>query len=161
MATLISATKIRNAIIDALSGRTNSASLSVFNGYGYLGLSTTVPDYDASGDITGITEPAAAQGYERKLIGHSTETSTLLMSAAAKGAATNSEEIHFNQAKESTDGGTGWGNVKYFAIYTTKTGGTPILAGSLTTAVDVSAGYVFVIKTGELKITMNSTAVSG
>ena len=155
MATLISATSLRNELINRITGRT-TGNISALNGSAYLALSSTEPSYNSSGDITGITEPSTAQGYKRKLIGHSTESSTLLMNVASNGSATNSAEIHFDQAKEEADGGTGWGDpIKYFAIYTAATGGTPILAGELSTEISVSAGYVVIIKAGELKIEMN------
>ena len=54
--------------------------------------------------------------------------------------------------KEQNYGNTYFG---YIAIYTAATGGTPILAGELSTEIAVSAGYVVIIKAGELKIEMN------
>lgn len=78
------------------------------------------------------------------------------MGSASNGQMTNAEEIHFNQAKEAADGGTGWGvELKYFAIYNAKTGGSPILAGELTTGITVAAGYVVIIKEGQLVLKMN------
>lgn len=159
MATFVTATNLRNILLNAIGGRialNGTNGIAELNGYAYLALSSTAPSYTATGDITGITEPPTAQGYERKLIGHSTEASTLLMGSATNGQMTNAEEIHFNQAKEAADGGTGWGaELKYFAIYNAKTGGSPILAGELTTAITVAAGYVVIIKEGQLVLKMN------
>lgn len=154
MATLVSASIIRNTLLDTITGRIESPNIVL--GECYLALSSTAPSYTATGEITGITEPPSAQGYKRKLIGHYTEPSTILIGAASKGEATNEDEIHFDQATEAAEGGTGWGNaIKYFAIYKTNTGGSPILAGELTTEITVSAGYVVIIKAGDFKISMN------
>lgn len=156
MATLISASTIRNVVLNSITGRTNGGSISNNNGYAYLALSSTTPSYTDTGEITGITEPTG-QGYARKLIGHNTEPSTLLMTAAASGRVQNADEIHFDQATEASNGGTGWGNpMTHYAIYTSKTGGSPVLAGELTTPITVGAGYVVIIKKGELVISMNN-----
>lgn len=131
-------------------------TISNNNGYAYLALSSTTPSYTSTGEITGITEPSG-QGYARKLIGHSSEASTLLMTAAANGKVQNAEEIHFDQATEANNGGTGWGKpMTHYAIYTSKTGGSPLLAGELTAPITVGAGYVVIIKKGELVISMNN-----
>lgn len=94
MATLISAAVIRNVVLNAITGRTNGGTINN-SGYAYLALSSTTPSYTSTGEITGITEPSG-QGYARKLIGHSSEASTLLMTAAANGRVQNAEEIHFD-----------------------------------------------------------------
>ena len=157
MGMLVSASSVRNALMNALVGRVNSVSLSIFNGYSYLALSNTQPAYTSSGDITGITEPPAAQGYKRKLIGHNSEASTLMFSAASNGKVTNTQEIHFDQATPSASGGTGWGNpIKYFAIYNSATGGSPIIAGELSEEVTIDAGYILVLKAGSVVLQMNN-----
>lgn len=156
MATLISAAVIRNVVLNAITGRTTGGTISNNNGYAYLALSSTTPSYTSTGEITGITEPSG-QGYARKLIGHYNESSTLLMTAADNGRVQNAEEIHFDQATEASKGGTGWGSpMTHYAIYTSKTGGSPLLAGELATPITVGAGYVVIIKKGELVISMNN-----
>lgn len=161
MATLIAATKLRNKLLDAICGRAAIQGISDLNGYAYLALSSTAPSYSATGDITGITEPPSAQGYVRKLIGHNSEASTQLLQATANGETKNAAEIHFDQAKEATEGGVGWGNpIKHFAIYNAQTGGTPILAGELTTEITVAAGEVVIIKEEQLTIKMNPATES-
>lgn len=149
--TYVSAAAVRNAVIDALTGRGGVTINS--GGYAYLALSSTVPSYNASGEITGITEPVG-QGYARKLIGHSSEQSTKMFSAASQGATTNADEIHFDQA---TEGGTGWGAaLTHWAIYPAATGGTPLMAGELTDSITVDAGKVVILKKGQVQISLQA-----
>ena len=157
MLMLIAATTVRNLLLNALVGRNSSTNLSVFNGYSYLALSSTKPTYTSSGDITGITEPPTGQGYKRKLIGHSSEASTLMFGSASNGKITNVQEIHFDQAKPAGESGTGWGSpLKYFAIYNVQSGGSPIVAGELSKEITVGAGYVVILKAGDVTFEMNT-----
>ena len=75
------------------------------------------------------------------------------MSSASNGKTANADEIHFDQIPAD---GSGWGaNATHWAIYSTKTGGTPIAAGALTSAITLEAGKVVIIHKGDLTLSMN------
>lgn len=150
MAEIYVSATLRNKILDALTGRGKNTQIGA--GAAYLALSSTSPSYNASGEITGITEPTAA-GYARRLLGLSDQPSTLEMGAAYAGQTTNEGEIHFDQIPA---GGSGWGSdATHWAIYSTKTGGTPIAAGALTSSITLEAGKVVIIHRGDLSLSMN------
>lgn len=150
MAEIYVSAELRNKILDALTGRGKNTQIGA--GAAYLALSITAPSYNASGEITGITEPTAA-GYARRLLGLSDQSATLEMGAAYAGQTTNADEIHFEQIPAN---GSGWGaDATHWAIYSTKTGGTPIAAGALTSAITLEAGKVVIIHRGDLSLSMN------
>ena len=150
MAEIYVSAELRNKILDALTGRAKNTQIGA--GASYLALSSTAPSYNASGEITGITEPTAA-GYTRRLLGLSDQSATLEMSSASNGKTANADEIHFDQIPAD---GSGWGaNATHWAIYSTNTGGTPIAAGALTSAITLEAGKVVIIHKGDLTLSMN------
>lgn len=150
MAEIYVSATLRNKILDALTGRGKNTQIGA--GAAYLALSSAAPSYNASGEITGITEPTAA-GYARRLLGLSDQSATLEMGAAYAGQTTNADEIHFDQIPAD---GSGWGaDATHWAIYSTKTGGTPIAAGALTSAITLEAGKVVIIHRGDLSLSMN------
>ena len=150
MAEIYVSAELRNKILDALTGRAKNTQIGA--GASYLALSSTAPSYNASGEITGITEPTAA-GYTRRLLGLSDQSATLEMSSASNGKTANADEIHFDQIPAD---GSGWGaNATHWAIYSTKTGGTPIAAGALTSAITLEAGKVVIIHKGDLTLSIN------
>ena len=150
MAEIYVSAELRNKILDSLTGRAKNTQIGA--GASYLALSSTAPSYNASGEITGITEPTAA-GYTRRLLGLSDQSATLEMSSASNGKTANADEIHFDQIPAD---GSGWGaNATHWAIYSTKTGGTPIAAGALTSAITLEAGKVVIIHKGDLTLSMN------
>ena len=150
MAEIYVSAELRNKILDALTGRAKNTQIGA--GASYLALSSTAPSYNASGEITGITEPTAA-GYTRRLLGLSDQSATLEMSSASNGKTANADEIHFDQIPAD---GSGWGaNATHWAIYSTKTGGTPFAAGALTSAITLEAGKVVIIHKGDLTLSMN------
>lgn len=150
MAEIYVSAELRNKILDALTGRVKNTQIGA--GAAYMALSSTAPSYNASGEITGITEPTAA-GYARRLLGLSDQSATLEMGAAYAGQTTNADEIHFDQIPA---GGSGWGaDATHWAIYSTKTGGTPVAAGALTSAITLEAGKVVIIHRGDLSLSMN------
>lgn len=150
MAEIYVSATLRNKILDALTGRGKNTQIGA--GAAYLALSSTAPSYNASGEIAGITEPTAA-GYARRLLGLSDQSATLEMSAASVGQTANADEIHFDQIPAD---GSGWGaNATHWAIYSTKTGGTPIAAGALTSVITLEAGKVVIIHKGDLTLNMN------
>lgn len=119
----------------------------------YLALSTTKPNKDG----TNVTEPSGF-GYERKLLGGGGETSHMGEptedSSTGKFTMTNTKEIHFNEATGD------WGSIKYFALYTAKTGGNMCYAGELTTSISPTTGTVVLIKVGELSISLSAEELS-
>ena len=150
MAEIYVSATLRNKILDALTGRGKNTQIGA--GAAYLALSSPAPSDNASGGITGITEPTAA-GYARRLLGLSDQSATLEMGAAYAGQTTNADEIHFDQIPAD---GSGWGaDATHWAIYSTKTGGTPIAADALTSAITLEAGKVVIIHRGDLSLSMN------
>ena len=103
MAEIYVSAELRNKILDALTGRAKNTQIGA--GASYLALSSTAPSYNASGEITGITEPTAA-GYTRRLLGLSDQSATMEMSSASNGKTANADEIHFDQIPAD---GSGWG----------------------------------------------------
>lgn len=147
----VSASAIRNKVLDAITGRVDSAAIG--SGQAYLALLNKTPAYTAAGEININNGEVSGTGYKRHLLGHNTETSTLDMSAAAAGQTKNSREIHFDQIPAD---GSGWGDdATYWAIYTAETGGTCLVAGPLTTPVSLDAGKVVIIHANELNLQLN------
>lgn len=138
-------------ILNTLLGNTSSASC-------YLALSSTLPNRNGSN----VNEPSG-NGYERKLLGSSSQTR--YMSSATEVfdpetglstntvASSNNQEIHFNEATGD------WGTLGYFAIYSSKTGGTMLYSGTLTAEISPSVGHVVTIGVGELTITLSANDV--
>lgn len=149
----INAAEVRNKIIDVLSGRVSSVTLNGGTDSSFLALSTTTPSYGEDGEITGFTEPSG-EGYERYSLGYHSIPQLIVFSSASKGEAKNALEVRFKQA---TPGGSGWGTVLYWGVYTAQNGGTLLAAGKLTTPITVAAGQVAVLSKDALKITMNDT----
>ena len=133
-------------VLNTLGGNNSTGSA-------YLALSTTDPGRDG----TNITEPRG-NGYERKLLGASSQTKLMGQptenTITNKVTITNAEEIHFNEATGS------WGEIKYFAIFTTKTDGTIYYSGQLTSPISPVDGSVVVIKKGELSISLSAEELS-
>ena len=118
----------KNAIMNSLVGR----EYNVLGGTMYLGLSSSLPD--ATG--AGITEPDAASGYERVLIGTYGSSATYKMGAAVDGVSKNTTAILFPRAK------TNWGTMNYAVFFTAASGGTFIGWAPLSEGRAVNADYV-------------------
>lgn len=117
----------------------------------YIGVSTTVPTL-TSGVITNFSEPGTATGYRRSRLGIRGTPATYIMDAAANGSITNGTNYIFFD--EAVAGGGGFGEVKWFGLFSAETGGSPVLAGELTTAVNVPAGNVLIFRPNNLTVTM-------
>jgi len=94
----------------------------------WLALSSTKPDPSGSGaQGYNITEPSASTSYNRvQLNGYFTDEPTdELIDDVYTVSIKNSTEIHFPEALQD------WGVYKYFAIYESKTSGTPKYVGEL------------------------------
>ena len=117
----------------------------------WIGVSTTEPSL-SNGAISGFTEPAESTGYGRSRLGVGGNDATLIMDAASNSVITNGTNFIFFD--EAVTGGGGFGNVKWFGLFSSKTGGQPLVAGKLTTAVDVNEGNVLIFRPNNLKISM-------
>lgn len=132
---MISNTLAQN-ILRLITGKTSSIS----GGDVYIGLSTTVPTSNmTSGAIENVTEPSAADGYSRELIGTYQTSSTQVFGDVTYDSTnncfvtSNTKQVKFNKATGA------WGTVKAFCLYNSLTGGAPMFYGTLTSEVTVSA----------------------
>lgn len=140
------ANNLLKSILNLLGGNTSSIGSAP-----YLALSTTRPNADG----TGVTEPTG-YGYERTLLGGSGDTNYMGQPTEVSGkfTITNNKEIHFNEATGS------WGTIGYFALFTSKTGGTMYYSGELTSPISPVEGTVVVIKKDELSISLSAEELS-
>ena len=143
---------IANTLLDEFFARGDRSSLIPTSTACYIGMSTTKPTFNDSGIITNFTEPASVTGYSRARLGHYNNEATWLMDAASKGSITNGE--NFILFDEATVGQGGFGELKWFGLFSAQTGGNPILAGELTTAVTVPAGNVLIFRPNNLTVSM-------
>lgn len=111
----------------------------------YIALSTTAPNADG----TNFTEPSSAAGYARSIIGLSGTTATQVMSNPTAGASSNTSIIFFPEATAS------WGTVTHFGLYSSQTGGSLVLYGTLTNPIAVAANYVPLFRVGNFSLTLS------
>ena len=143
---------IANELLDEFFARGSKNSLIPTSTACYIGMSTTKPTVNDSGIITNFTEPASTTGYSRARLGLYGNEATWPMDAASKGSITNGENFIFFD--EATVGQGGFGELKWFGLFSAQTGGNPILAGELTTAVTVPAGNVLIFRPNNLTVSM-------
>ena len=143
---------IANELLNEFFARGAMNSLIPTSTACYIGMSTTKPTFNDSGIITNFTEPASVTGYSRARLGLYDNEETWLMDAASKGSITNGENFIFFD--EATVGQGGFGELKWFGLFSAQTGGNPILAGELTTPVTVPAGNVLIFRPKNLKVSM-------
>lgn len=138
----------RGQIIDAMTGKINQVSIA---SNCYIGLLSAEPSYVQAGDESVfVTNEIDGAGYERMLIGnYQAPDSQVMGDIDSSGTSTNVSTIFFPEAESD------WGSVTHFALFNSKTGGSPHLWGGLTSAVTISAGYVPIFKPGSLSITIN------
>lgn len=127
---------LASQLLQLMTGKTNSVSI----GSVYIGLSTTIPSTNAtSGAIENVTEPDAANGYAREIVGVSQTSATQVFGSVSYDSTnncfviSNEKQIKFNKATSA------WGTVKAFVLYSALTGGNPIFYGTLTNEVTVAA----------------------
>lgn len=121
------------SILNELTGKQNRIMPSC-----YLALSTTPPNA-AGGNFT---EPPAAAGYARTLIGTYNSEGTWLMSTPSGGTTSNTNIIFFPEATAS------WGSITHFGLFDAKTGGNLMVYGQLSAPVTVPANYVPLFRSG-------------
>lgn len=143
---------IANTLLNEFFARGDRSSLIPTSGACYIGMSTTVPTVNDSGIITNFTEPASVTGYRRARLGLYNNENTWLMDAAKKGSITNGSNFIFFD--EATVGQGGFGELKWFGLFSAQTEGSPILAGELTTPVTVPAGNVLIFRPKNLTVSM-------
>lgn len=115
----------------------------------YLALSSTLPN----GDGTNVTEPSG-NGYERismktnliQGVGNNFPASPTYDSQTDKYSITNQVDMYFKEATGS------WGTLPYFAIFSSKTGGTMVAYGSLASAISPVNETIPVLRAGNLTI---------
>ena len=126
-----------NAILDAFFARGSSNPAIPTASQCWIGMSTTVPTMSGSGTITNFTEPASSTGYRRSRLGIQGTAATYIMDAASAGVITNGTNFIF-----------------FDGLFSAQTGGNPILAGELTSAVTVPAGNVLIFRPNNLTVSM-------
>ena len=143
---------IANTLLNEFFARGDRISLIPTSTACYIGMSTTKPTFNGDGIITNFTEPASTTGYRRARLGLYNNENTWLMDAAKKGSITNGSNFIFFD--EATVGQGGFGELKWFGLFSVQTGGNPILAGELTTPVTVPAGNVLIFRPKNLTVSM-------
>ncbi len=103
----------------------------------YIGLSSTQPTANGSG----VTEPSGA-GYARVKLTN--------LGSPNNGKIINTANVSFN---EST---AGWGNMKYFVIYDSLTGGNLLMYDTLSPARTVEISTIVTVKSGTLALTLSN-----
>lgn len=131
-----------NSILNAFFGRSSQISLASTC---YIGLSTTTPTATGSD----FTEPDIDNGYSRVLIGNYNQSNTQSMAAASEGSISNTNNIIFFPEATSS-----WGTITHFGIFNNKTGGIPIMWGTLSTSINVPAGYIPIFRAGALTVSL-------
>lgn len=129
----------KTSIFQTLLGKRDNISLA---SNAYIGLSTV----QAGSSPTAFVEPSSDAGYARTLIGNYQAPTSQLFAIDSSGKATNSAIIYFPEATEE------WGEIKSFGIFSSQSGGVPLVTGDLTEAVTVPANYVPLFRVGALQM---------
>lgn len=136
----------KKSIFGALLGKSLNASLA---SSAYIGLSTTQPTIVNTGgtyDVTNFSEPDLDKGYNRPLIGSYNAPTSQKFEYNERGNVTNSDIIYFPEATDT------WGTIRYFGIFSTQSGGVPLVWGELTEPVEVPANYVPLFRVNALQL---------
>ena len=105
----------------------------------WVGLSTTTPNENGGN----FSEPSASE-YSRVKFGDTFDTSVKAQVSNGRGI------LFYNETLGS------WGKITHFGLFSTKSGGTPIFWGALTTPVSINAAnYVPIFRAGALKIALD------
>lgn len=117
--------------------------------YYWIGLSSTAPTATGSnftepsipsGAVDDEGQPITVNEYQRVNLKE-------YMGAASNAIIKNNSIIFFNEAEHY-----GWGTLTHFGIFTSKTGGTPIFWGELSSAVTVPKNYIPIFRAEKLQI---------
>lgn len=115
----------------------------------YIALSTTTPNPNGS-NFTEPSIPSGAVDEDGKPITVNEYQRVSLegvMGSASNAIIKNSAIIFFNEAEHY-----GWGTITHFGIFTSKTGGTPIFYGELSSAVQIPQNYIPIFRAGKLQV---------
>lgn len=105
----------------------------------WVGLSTTTPNENGGN----FSEPSASE-YCRVQFDDTFDTTVTAQVSNGKGI------LFYNETLGS------WGTITHFGLFTSKTGGTPIFWGKLTSNVAITAAnYVPIFRAGALKIALD------
>lgn len=137
---MLSATYSNN-VLRGIFGQIQSMS---FGSSAYLALSKTALNDDG----TGIQEPSTNAGYERVLIGKYNVTDVNIMEMNGDRKMWNKSIIFFPEATAD------WGVCTHYAVYTSKTGGTPVFWGQLNEPITVETGKVPIFRKHEFIVEM-------
>ena len=149
---------VSNAFLNTLFARGSYDATIPTSSQCWIGMSTTVPKIDDNsgsstyGKIINFTEPASSTGYRRSRLGIQGNEVTYIMDAAKDGSITNGKNFIFFD--EATVGGGGFGELKWFGLFSGSSGGAPVLAGELTPPVTVPAGNVLIFRPNNLTVSM-------
>lgn len=161
---------------------TGAAASSVVGGVAgcYIGLhkGASAPEVNAGGAITGFTEPDGVNDtYKRvalsKWISGSAANSyvqseaLITVTTGVKAGetdvttyASNNDMVMFREAKPAVDGGTGWGTVTHFGLFSAASGAdAPYYVGELNESMSVDAGKVALFRLGKLVVTIGADGV--
>ena len=127
-----------NRILNLMGAKISQISMS---GTVRVGLSSTAPDRDG----TGFTEPSEETGYERALLGDSSQGLTQLMGSAVEGVITNRKNIFFPKAIIDYD------TITHFLIFI---GSELVAFEELQTAIKPLENTVPIVEIGNLELTL-------
>ena len=133
-------TVAKSTFLNGLVGKT-STGLVLSNCY--IGLSSTAPNADGSG----FTEPTAAE-YARGIVGMESQSGTQVMGAPSAGSITNNKILYFPEALSD------WGTLTHFGLFTSASGGVPVIYGTLSASVHVTADHVPLFRVNSLTLSV-------
>ena len=132
---------VAGSILSWLVGKSNIGGKTA-----YVGLSKGAPTTD--GKVWLAQEPPTSAGYARVLIGDWNQSLTQIMTVDSSAKqATNSVEIHFNEATASWNG-----PYDYACLFGSASGSDLIAYSQLATSINPVANNVVVIPAGKLVI---------
>ena len=130
-----------NQVLNLLTGRSTSLSIAGL-GTVYVGLSSTAPDRDS----TNVTEPDATTGYQRVLLGNTSQNLTQLMSNSTAGETANTKAVFFPKALTDYDV-----QVTHFLLYINN---VLVAYEPLKTAITPLENTVPIIDIGDLELSL-------
>lgn len=142
-------TNVRNNILDALYGRMqDSTGIIPTDRSCYLGFSTAAPTISAAGECTAFPEPAASTGYVRlELRNSALNDDSAVMPAAVGGEIKNSTA---NLTFDAPNDGQSYGKATHIGLFSSKTGGLPIMVIQLTAEVTLGLKATLVLEKNKL-----------
>ncbi len=136
-------TEKANGILNNLFGRGIAAC--------YLGFSTTAPQINDSGVITGFTEPAASTGYKRVPL---TDEALSSMDAASGAQIKNGT---YNIAFPVPNKESQYGTATHIGVFEVATGGTPTITAALSEPQALGLKATLVLYKNDFTATLTAT----